>query len=224
LGATGWAPAWLWLGVVGSGFYHGVNPAMGWPLAVSAALMEKSPRALVSALAVLAAGHMLAMLAVLLPFALLLVLAEWQHFIQLGASLLLIGFGVFRLIDRRHPRALARIRPTQLGLWSFAVAIAHGAGLMLIPIYLGLCRAADLDPTHRAAGALVEKDLDMVVLVSLVHATAMLAAGGCLAALVYRHLDLSLVSRAWFNLDAGWAISLILVGVVALAFNLAGWP
>jgi hypothetical protein len=57
----------------------------------------------------------------------------------------------FCFVNRRHPRALARIRPTQLGLWSFAVTIAHGAGLMLVPIYLGLCRAADLDEGHEAA-------------------------------------------------------------------------
>src|SRR5262245_33951174 len=66
-----------------------------------------------------------------------------------GASLLVIGFGIFRLVNRRHPRVLARIRPTQLGLWSFAVAIAHGAGLMLVPIYLGLCRAAELAGCRR---------------------------------------------------------------------------
>ena len=128
---------------------------MGWPLAVSAGLMEKSSRALVAALWPLTLGHLLAMLVVILPFALLVSVVEWQQQIQIGASLLVIGFGVFLLVNRRHPRALARIRPTQLALWSFAVAIAHGAGLMLVPIYLGLCRAADLGNGHEAAGALI---------------------------------------------------------------------
>jgi uncharacterized membrane protein len=100
---------------------------MGWPLAVSAGLMERSFRALVAALLPLSVGHLLAMLLVILPFALLVTLVERQRQIQIGASLLVIGFGVFWLVNRRHPRALARIRPTQLGLWSFAVAIAHGA-------------------------------------------------------------------------------------------------
>ena len=116
---------------------------MGWPLAVSAGLMERSSRALVAALWPLSVGHLLAMLLILLPFGLVVTLVEWQRQIQVSASLLVIGFGLFRLVNRRHPRALARIRPTQLGLWSFAVAIAHGAGLMLVPIYLGLCRASD---------------------------------------------------------------------------------
>lgn len=204
--------------MVASGLYHGVNPGMGWPLAVSAALMEKSPRALFSSLWLLAAGHFLAMLLMLLPFALLLALAEWQRPIQLGASLLLVGYGVYRLVDRRHPRALARIRPTQLVLWSFAVAIAHGAGLMLMPIYLGLCGPEDA--AHRAAGLLIGQNLGTAVLVSIVHVVAMITAGGCIAWFVYRYLDLRLVSRMWFNLEAGWAVSLIAVGVIALGFNL----
>ncbi|WGD56491.1 hypothetical protein QA641_05345 [Bradyrhizobium sp. CB1650] len=196
---------------------------MGWPLAVSAGLMDKSPGALFRALWALSAGHLLATLLVLLPFAFLLVLAEWQRSIQFSASLLVIGFGVYRLIVRRHPRALARIPPTQLALWSFAVAIAHGAALMLVPIYLGLCQAFELDAGHEAADALMKASLAMAVLVSLVHVAAMIGAGGCLAWLVYRHLGLRFVSRSWFNLDAIWATSLILVGAVALAFNLASW-
>jgi hypothetical protein len=211
-------PAWLWLAVVASGFYHGVNPGMGWPLAVSAGLMEKNARAVFLALWPLSVGHVLAMLLMLLPFALLLALAEWQREIRTGAALIVIGFGVFRLLERRHPRALARIPPTQLALWSFAIAIAHGAGLMLVPIYLGLCGMRA--PDHEAAGPLVEANLGMAMLVSVVHVAAMIAAGGCLAWLVYRYLGLKFVSQSWFNLDAGWALSLVLVGAVALAFNL----
>lgn len=217
------ALGWLWLALVASGLYHGVNPGMGWPLAVSAGLMDKSPRALFHALCALSAGHLLATLLVLLPFAFLLVLAEWQRPIQLVASLLVIGFGVYRLVDRRHPRALARIPPTQLALWSFAVAIAHGAALMLVPIYLGLCQAFELDAGHQAAGELMKANVGMAVLVSLVHVIAMVSAGGCLAWLVYRYLGLKFVSRSWFNLDAVWATSLVLVGAVALAFNLGSW-
>jgi hypothetical protein len=214
--------AGLWLAVVASGLYHGVNPGMGWPLAVSAGLMQKSSRALVAALWPLTAGHLIATLLVLLPFALLVTLVEWQRQIQFGASLCVIGFGVFRLIDRRHPRSLARIRPTQLGLWSFAIAIAHGAGLMLVPIYLGLCRPSDLDRGHEAATSLINASLKMAVLVALTHSIAMIAAGGCVAWLVYRYLGLKFVSRSWFNLDTAWAVSLILVGAIAMVLSLTG--
>ncbi len=173
------------------------------------------------ALRPLAAGHLLAMLLVLLPFSLLSALVEWRRQIQIGASLLVIGFGIYRFLSRRHPRVLARIRPAQLGLWSFAVAIAHGAGLMLVPIYLGLCQTAGLSPDHRMLGVVINADLGMAVLVSVVHSATMIAAGGCLAWLVYRHLGLKFVSRSWFNLDATWAVSLILVGAVSLALSLA---
>jgi hypothetical protein len=214
-------PVLLWLAVVASGLYHGVNPGMGWPLAVSAGLMERRSSALVAALWPLTAGHLLAMLVVMLPFSLLVALVQWQQRIQIGASLLVIGFGVFRFVNRRHPQALTRIRPTQLGLWSFAVAIAHGAGLMLVPVYLGLCGTADLDRGHPAAGALIDANLGMAVLVSTVHSVAMIAAGGLFAWLVYRYLGLKFVSRSWFNLDATWAVSLILVGGLSLAIGLA---
>ena len=211
--------AGLWLAVLASGFYHGVNPGMGWPLVVSAGLMERTSRAFVGALSALTLGHLLAMLLVLFPFALLVALLEWQRQIRVGASLLLLAFGIYRLADRRHPRALARIPPTQLGFWSFAVAIAHGAALMLVPIYLGLCRAAERDRAHEAAGALVNADVGMAILVSVVHTMAMMAAGGLCAYLVYRYLGLKFLSRSWFNLDAIWAMSLVLVGGLSLALS-----
>jgi hypothetical protein len=196
---------------------------MGWPLAVSAGMMEKSPRALVAALSALAAGHLLAMLLMILPFSLLVSLVYWQRQIRIGASLLVMGFGAFRLIDRRHPRPLARIQPTQLGLWSFAAAIAHGAGLMLAPIYLGLCAADGLGRGDAAASTLISANLRMAVLVSIVHTGAVIAAGGLCAWLVYRYLGLKFVSRSWFNLEASWAVALVLVGAVSLAFCLVDW-
>jgi hypothetical protein len=217
-----WTTAGLWLAVVASGVYHGVNPGMGWPLAVSAGLMQRNARALFTALGALWAGHLAAMLAMLFPFALLITLVQWQRPIQTAASVLVIGFGLFRLVRPRHPRALARIPPAQLGLWSFAVAIAHGAGLMLLPIYLGLCRPADLDTGHRAAATLVGANLAIAMLVSVAHSAAMIAAGGGLAWLVYRFFGLKFVARSWFNLDTVWALSLVGVGGAALAFSLAG--
>jgi hypothetical protein len=214
-----WAVAGLWLAVIASGLYHGVNPGMGWPLAVSAGMMEKSPRALLAALCALAGGHLLAMLVIILPFSLLISLVYWQRHIRIGASLLVMGFGAF---DRRHPRALARIRPAQLGLWSFAAAIAHGAGLMLASIYLGLCAAESLDRGDAAANTLISANLGMAVLVSIVHSGAMIVAGGLAAWLVYRYLGLRFLSRGWFNLDATWAATLVLVGAISLALCLAG--
>jgi hypothetical protein len=95
-----WTPGVLWLAVVASGLYHGMNPGMGWPLAVSAALMERTSRALVAAVWPLTVGHLLAVLAVILPFSLLVAFVQWRQHIQIGASLLVIGFGIFQFVNR----------------------------------------------------------------------------------------------------------------------------
>ncbi len=164
----------------------------------------------------LAAGHLLAMLSVLLPFAFLLGLVEWQWEIQVGASLLLIAIGLYLYFNRRHPRMLARISPNRLALWSFAIATAHGAGLMLVPIYLGICQIAETDVGHVAAASLMATSIWAALGVGLVHACAMIAGGGAMALLVHEWLGLKFLSRSWFNLSAVWAISLVLVGMVGL--------
>jgi hypothetical protein len=211
-----WATVGLWLAVVVSGLYHGVNPGMGWPLAVSAGLMGHGRRDVVTALVPLAVGHLVSMLVILLPFAAMTALLDWQHEIRIGASAAVIAFGVFRLVNRRHPRVLARIRPTQLALWSFVIATAHGAGLMLLPIYLGLCSADELDLAHQTSSILMAQNSATAVLVSLVHTLSMVAAGGMIAVLVYDWLGLKFLSRSWFNLDLVWALSLILIGAIGL--------
>ncbi|MGY2488022.1 hypothetical protein [Cupriavidus sp. CP313] len=194
---------------------------MGWPLAVSNGLLAHSSRALLAALGYLACGHALAVLAVTLPFGMLAALVAWQAQIRIGASVLLIGCGIVLLLRRGHPRALVRIAPSRLALWSFAVAIAHGAGLMLVPIYLGLCRV-ETDLGHQAAATLASANLGMALVVSVIHTVAMFVVGGGMAWLVYRYLGLKFVSRSWFNLEAVWAASLILVGMLALGLEAFG--
>jgi hypothetical protein len=214
----------LWLAVVFSGAYHGLNPAMGWPLAVSAAMMSGSRRALFAALGLLALGHLAAMAVVLAPFTLLVSLVRWQRAIRIGVALAVIAFGLLLLVRRRHPRIIARIRPTQLALWSFAVATAHGAALMLVPIFLGLCRVKGLDGGHQAAGALIQGNLLSALAVAAVHTLAMLVAGGAVAFLVQAWLGLRFLKRGWLNLDALWASSLVAVGAASLAFVFVGAP
>lgn len=206
----------LWLAVAASGLYHGLNPGMGWPLAVSAALMEQRPRALWGALGALAAGHGLAMLAVLLPFAAMTLLVTWETEIRLGAGVLVILLGLWILVTRRHPRFLARVPPHRLALWSFLIAVAHGAALMLVPIYLGLCELAELDAGHEAAYTLMRDGAGLAIMVAAAHTLAMVAAGGAVAFGVYRWLGLRFLRQGWFDLEAVWAVSLIAVGVVAI--------
>ncbi len=209
----------LWGAVVFSGLYHGINPGMGWPLAVSAALMEQRKASLWKAIAMLALGHALAMCAILLPFALMTTLVRWEIELRVGAGLLVIAMGVYLLINRRHPRYLARVHPSRLALWSFLAAMAHGAGLMLVPIYLGIC-GVDLDAGHQAAYSLMSKNAGLAVVVAIAHTIAMTVAGGAIALGVYHWLGLKFLSRSWFNLDVVWALSLILVGAMGVSLAL----
>ena len=216
------ATASLWAGVVAIGVYHGLNPAMGWPLAVANGLGEKRAGAVFATWLPLGAGHLLAMTLVLVPFALLTWLVQWGREIRLGAGGLVLLFGVSRLLARRHPRWLARIRPTQLVLWSFLMATAHGAALMLLPILLGLCETPDA--TAAAAGAfdhdsvmrLMRASVSTAIAVSLLHSAAMIGAGLGVAWVVYRYLGLRALRSAWLDLDAVWAVGLIASGAAAL--------
>ena len=214
--------AGLWLAVVISGLYHGLNPGMGWPLAVSAGLMGKGRRDLLLALVPLWFGHLLAMLIVLLPFGLVTGLIEWAWHIRVGASLLVIAAGLYLVINRRHPRFLARIAPSKLALWSFAIAMAHGAGLMLLPVYLGLCGLDEVAHGQAAAVELMLANVWSAVLVGVVHSITMIVGGGVMALLIHDLLGLKFLSKTWFNLDLVWALSLVLVGGLALWWALAG--
>jgi hypothetical protein len=211
----------LWAAVIGIGVYHGINPGMGWPLAVSAGLIGRSRWALFTALGPLAFGHFLAMAGMLMPFGVMSALVIWERQIRLAAGLILIVAGLYLLIDQRHPRFIARIPPTRLAFWSFAVAIAHGAALMLVPIYLGLCRPEESDAGHQAAASLMATNFATAIAVAVVHTLAMIVSGGVTAFVVYEWLGLSFISKSWFNLDAVWASSLILVGLISIASTIA---
>ncbi len=212
----------LWGAVIVSGLYHGINPGMGWPLAVSAALMERNHKAMPRALAMLALGHFLAMIGILLPFSMMLVLIQWEVEIRIGAGLLVIGMGCYLLINRRHPKFLARVHPARLALWSFLAAMAHGAGLMLVPIYLGICAIGQEETGHLAAQSLMGNNIVTAFTVAAVHTLSMTLAGGLIAVVIYRWLGLKFLSRTWFNLDVVWALSLILVGTFGIYLAYTG--
>jgi hypothetical protein len=206
----------LWWAVIFTGVYHGINPGMGWPLAVSAALMERKRSAMPKAIALLALGHFVAMVGILLPFSLLSTLVKWDNEIRLGAGLLVIAMGIYLIINRRHPKILARIHPARLVLWSFLAAMAHGAGLMLVPIFLGITSDGHHDMGHDAAQLLMGNNVSAAFAVAIAHTLAMTAAGALIAVIIYFWLGLKFISKTWFNLDIVWAISLILVGLFGI--------
>lgn len=206
----------LWLAVVGLGLYHGINPAMGWPLAVANGLAERRAGAVLATLLPLGGGHFMAVAVALAPFAWLSLYVTWSGAIRTGAGAAVLLFGVYKLLRRRHPRALARIAPTRLAWWSFLMATAHGAGLMLVPFMLGLCAA----PGHgTVAAAMARANLGTAALVVVVHTFVSLVAGIGMAWLVYRYLGLRFLRRAWFDLDAVWGASLVLAGAAGIGLG-----
>ncbi|MDM0113075.1 hypothetical protein QTI66_13030 [Variovorax sp. J22R133] len=229
---TGFASAWpLWAGVVAVGVYHGLNPAMGWPLAVANGLAGKRDAAVFGSWVPLGAGHLMAMALVLVPFAVLAWLLQWSREIRVTVGVLVLLFGASKLFLPHRHRWLARIRPTQLALWSFLMATAHGAALMLLPILMGLCETpvAPSSPMstsgsfidHAAMMDLMRSNIGTAVMVSLVHTAAMIASGLGAAWVVYRYLGLRALRRAWLDLDKVWALGLVASGGAAVATALA---
>jgi hypothetical protein len=218
----------LWLTVIALGVYHGLSPTMGWPLAVANGLAAKRGAAVFATGWPLGAGHFAAMAIVLVPFALLAWYVEWSRAIRVVAAAAVVLFGVYRLLDRRHPRFLARVRPTHVGWWSLLIATAHGAGLMLVPFAFGLCTSTFAiggspasGPSHTALMQSLGASVAIAVIVSIVHTLAMLGAGLAVAWLVYRYLGLRFLTRAWLDLDTLWGASLVITGAASLALALA---
>ena len=220
------ATAAIWFTIIAVGVYHGLNPAMGWPLAVANGLTERRAGAVFTTLLPLGGGHFAAMAIVLVPFAWLSLYVQWSREIRAGAGALVLLFGIYKLVQRRHPQAMARIHPTQLAWWSFLMATAHGAGLMLVPFMLGLCAPSDAamaapDSGHATVmNYIARSNVATAVAVAAVHTLAMMLAGLVVAWAVYRYLGLQFLRRAWFNLDRVWGASLVIAGAagIALAF------
>ena len=200
---------WPWATLALLGVYHGVNPGMGWLFAVGRGLQEGRRRAVLGALLPIALGHELSIVLVVIAVALTQA-ALPPHTVRLIAALALVAFGLYTLArPRRHPRGFGmRIGVLGLAAWSFLMSSAHGAGLMLAPVLLGLPISDHYDDLRQlglTAG-----------IVATVHVAAMLTAMGMVAVLVYEKLGLRLLRRSWFNLDLAWSVVLLVAGLATL--------
>ena len=203
---------WPWLALVGLGAFHGLNPAMGWLFAVALGLHRRRRAVVLEALAPIAIGHALAMLAVALAVVLLGLVVD-QRMLRLAGGVLLIGWTVYHaLYGARHRlRFGMQVGMAGLGLWSFLMASAHGAGLMLVPVLIPLCLAGAPAQDLTAAGA------PPVALAAVgVHTLAMLATTGIIALAVYEWFGVAFLRRGWFNLDLIWIMSLVATGFMLL--------
>ena len=202
---------WPWITLLLLGAWHGVNPGMGWLFAVSRGLQERRGGAVAGALPPIALGHALAIAVALVVVAIgrasvPLVALRW------ATAVILIGFGISRLVRHHHPRWVGmRVGFRDLTVWSFLMATAHGAGLMLAPLFV----VDGARPScHAGAGLALSGPIDYVV-ATAAHTAAMLAVAGLIALIVYYKLGLALLRRAWFNLDWLWALALVGAGVFA---------
>ncbi len=229
---------WPWIALFLLGAYHGINPGMGWLFAVALGLQEKSRRAVLRALTPMLVGHMASIAIVVLGVQLLK--AEVPHAVlRLAAAIVLIVFGASRLVRSRHPQ-WARWGGMQVGFrdlmfWSFLMASAHGAGLMLIPIMLGwpaathvhspavLARFSPETPAlgHHVGAAAVPATNGLVSPSTWlgpvgVHTLGYVLVTGLIALLVYERFGVAILRRAWFNLDFVWAVALVATGLLIL--------
>jgi hypothetical protein len=215
------------LGLLALGALHGINPAMGWLFAVALGLQEKKGRAVWRALPPLALGHALAIALFAMAAALVGGFVP-QRALQWVVAATLLVFGVHRLVRRHaHPRlAGMRVGPRQLTTWSFLVATAHGAGLMVLPLILGRTEAAyaagvpdGMHALHGAHGGHVASagmaaDQAAALIAAGVHAVGYFAVTAAVALFVYHRLGLRLLRTAWINLDVIWAGALIVTALV----------
>ncbi|MDX6678942.1 MAG: hypothetical protein QOE31_2994 [Solirubrobacteraceae bacterium] len=199
--------AGLWLTLAALGAYHGLNPAMGWLFAVSQGLQQRERRAVLRALGPIALGHELAI--VLVAGAVLAAAAVVQpHALHVGAAALLLAFGVFRFArPRAHPRwTTMRVSGRELTLWSFLMSTAHGAGLMVAPLLIGL-QGAESASAHEHLEIAVVAQIPLLAAAAgiALHVAAMLLVMAIVAVVVYEKLGLALLGRMWLNTDALWA-------------------
>ena len=208
---------WAWAALFALGAWHGINPAMGWLFAVALGLQKQSGRAVWQSLIPIAAGHLFA-IGIVVALALLAGAVFPLNFARLAVAVLLLVFGVFRLFSARHPRyGGMQVGFRDLTIWSLLTASAHGAGFMLLPILLGMSTVQAAHSVHAAhapqvASVSVAAAFDAIT----IHTLAYLLVTGAIAWLVYTKFGLSILRRAWFNLDRVWALSLILTAALTL--------
>jgi hypothetical protein len=218
---------WPWLALIVLGAYHGLNPAMGWLFAVGLGLQEGRREAVLKAFWPIALGHAAAVslvVAVVLAAQVVLPLALLKY---AGAGTLIL-FGVYKLIRSKHPRWVGmRVGFRDLTAWSFIMASAHGAGLMLVPVLLKLSGTMQ-QMQHQAHEAhdhwghslhlFLTNPAALADIAAVgVHTIAMFAVMAAVALMVYDRLGLTILKRTWFNVDLVWAGALVGAGVITLA-------
>lgn len=203
-----------WSLLLALGAFHGINPSMGWLFAVALGLQERRRAAVLSALLPLGAGHALAVAAaIVLALAARTVLP--MHWLRWLVASVLVSFGLVRLLRHRHPRwASMRVGAGALTLWSFLMASAHGAGLMVVPVFVTMTATSTEQGNRHAMQAAAAPA--SALLATGLHAAGYLFVTAAVALIVFEKLGVGILRKAWFNLDLLWIVSLIGTGFITL--------
>src|SRR5437867_1696289 len=215
-GDGGATDLWPWLGLMGLGAFHGLNPAMGWLFSVALGLQHKSRARVLWSLLPIAAGHAVSIAGVVGLVAVVRRVVDLDA-LRWTAAAILIAFGLYRLaVPHKPPAGGMQVGFADLTAWSFLMATGHGAGLMLVPVLLRL-PIGDVHAAHIRWGLPVMAGAIGAFLAVAVHTAAMLAVAGVIAVVVYEWVGLAVRRRGWINLDLLWAVALFAAGALLLA-------
>lgn len=208
-----------WVVLLGLGAFHGINPGMGWLFAVALGMQERRRRAVLSALLPLGIGHALAVAAAIVV-ALVAGVVFPLHWLRWLVAGTLVVLGLARLVRHRHPRwASMRVGAGALTLWSFLMASAHGAGLMVVPVFLAMPSVAADTGHHHHAMHMAAATPASALLATGLHAVGYLLVTAAVALLVFEKFGVGILRKTWFNLDLLWAVSLIGTGVISVVLT-----
>jgi hypothetical protein len=202
-----------WLILIALGAFHGLNPAMGWLFAVALGLYRDSQRVVLVSLIPIALGHALSIAVVVYAVIFLGTMID-AHAFRILSGALLIAWGLFHLLygHRHHVHVGLTTGLFGLGVWSFVMATAHGAGAMLIPVLMPLEHQAMAEMGEHAHHMPATTSLWVATLAVIAHSLAMLITTGIVALIVYRWVGLDFLKRGWINLDLIWSAALIGIG------------
>jgi uncharacterized membrane protein (UPF0136 family) len=205
---------WPWLAVFGLGLFHGINPAMGWLFAVALGLQEQKRAAVFRALPPMVLGHALS-IGIIIAAVLFARVSLPHRALKITAAAILFAFGFYRLLRSRHPKWVGmRVGFGDLTLWSFVMASAHGAGLMLVPFFLGSPGADDAHHHWSQHGTAFAHFSAPSLLAAYTLGYLLMTA--VVAILVYEKLGVGMLRRAWFNIDLVWMLALMITGAFIL--------
>lgn len=226
----------IWMMAVAMGIFQGLNPSMGWLLAVGSGLQHRSRRAVLATTWRVAFGHFLSMAALLVPLA--LVLAAWGarhpaggHLIRIGwwANFLLIGFGLYKTLRPQHPRFVVRIRPGRWIRWSFWMGLLHcGSPLMMVSSLInlvilgtvmsaGICTGSGIVPV--SLGSLMADDVRLAFLICTAMALPLLLTATLVAFCVFDWMGLRALTKCWLNFEALWTVSFFAMAAMGLGMG-----